>query len=117
METRHTPGPWDADDGDGHYFGVFGANGEPLAYLVETSSTHDLALPGNWVKHPGGEWECRRTEHAANARLIAAAPDLLAALRECADTLAIRAANGSVPRIDEPALIKAAEAIEKATQP
>jgi len=57
------------------------------------------------------------TEANANARLIAAAPDLLAALRECADTLAIRAANGSVPRIDEPALIKAAEAIEKATQP
>jgi hypothetical protein len=72
----HTPGPWSADDGDGQYFGIFGLNGEPLAYLAETSSTHDQPLPGQWVTHPGGEWECRLAEHAANAHLIAAAPDL-----------------------------------------
>lgn len=51
----HTPGPWFLD----HYGGVT-ANGEDVAHVV-------------------GAYGC--VENEANARLIAAAPDLLAALR------------------------------------
>lgn len=59
MQTKHTPGPWNwaKSDIDGKY-SIYG-NG-PLAYCGDTG-----AVDGD------GE---------ANARLIAAAPDLLAAL-------------------------------------
>ena len=81
-------------------------------------------------KHTRGPWHCLvavRQDHyevfsdfghiapiderAANARLIAAAPDLLEALRECAEYLAAFFEEGSEHRV-----IKAADAaIYKAT--
>lgn len=62
--TRHTPGPWRAD---AQYIGA--VNGSP----VPIASSHL-----EWFTAPGGP---AHEEACANARLIAAAPDLLAALR------------------------------------
>ena len=60
MQTKHTPGPWNfaKSDIDGRY-SIYG-NG-PLAYCGDTGAVN-------------GDGE-------ANARLIAAAPDLLVALK------------------------------------
>jgi hypothetical protein len=53
--------------------------------------------------------------HAAKyASLFRASPDLLQALRGAADILAILAARGTAPAIDQPELIAALTAIEKA---
>ena len=63
MNTKHTPGPWVAWD-DGVTIGMSEADGgEPLA-VAEVLDYGDLVPPG---------------QLAADQRLIAAAPDLLAA--------------------------------------
>jgi len=54
METKHTPGPWTVDHNHPD---------DP-----ETATIHD----------PSGDWVAQTCD--ANARLIAAAPDMLAAL-------------------------------------
>ena len=65
MTTQHTPGPWwaEADSRPSDFWGVVYQGKESLK---------PLAL----IEHYGGE----KTD-AANARLIAAAPDLLKALK------------------------------------
>lgn len=61
MDAQHTEGPWViVDKGDG-------ANIEPSIAWIGFGSAHPTA------------------EHKANARLIAAAPDLLATLKELAE--------------------------------
>jgi hypothetical protein len=88
--SQHTPGPWTVDDGESSLIGIFGEDSDPVAYLAEPIShrgfrsfkplpldpdferEHDLGDPV--IYHKG-------CEQAANARLIAAAPDLLAALK------------------------------------
>jgi hypothetical protein len=98
--SKHTPGPWGADDGDGHYFGIFSdETGEPIAYLVEPYPSSrvvilprdedyekflrstDAAFAAQWKPHQ------RLEEHKANANLIAAAPELKDALIEMLDVL------------------------------
>lgn len=65
MEAKHTSGPW---------------------YIKETASlTICSGSDNNWVAHV--YW------HPANARLIAAAPDLLAALQDIVDAVAITASS------------------------
>lgn len=61
--SKHTPGPWIWADG---YCGLFGAgpNNEVLSYA---------AYEGMWLSHGA--------KRDANARLIAAAPDLLKAAK------------------------------------
>ncbi len=61
MTTKHTPGPWVA-------------NGR---HVVTANSTiaHQIIIASASAFDP-------RSEHEANARLIAAAPDLLGALQE-----------------------------------
>ena len=72
-EAKHTEGPWTADDGDGGVWGVFSeADSDGIAYLAEP--TRDMRL-------------LRPDEAAANARLIAAAPDLLQALKSIVSAL------------------------------
>lgn len=56
--SKHTPGPWDVNEGD---FGI---------YQLETSDQ----IAEVFSHHPPAELE-------ANARLIAAAPELLEALK------------------------------------
>lgn len=60
MNTQHTPGPWNwSDDGEGNKFGRKGL--EPCVLFGTVKSLVDV--------------------YDADARLIAAAPDLLAALQ------------------------------------
>lgn len=63
MSTQHTPGPWSYTlEADGEYFTMLGANGEAIVAGCGCCSS---------------PW-CR---NEADAKLIAAAPDLLAALK------------------------------------
>ena len=64
-EAKHTPGPWQASDCD--FRGVYAEGG---AALVATCHTTSL---------PEGSQANRTDVTRANARLIAAAPELLAA--------------------------------------
>jgi hypothetical protein len=76
-EPKFTPGPYNADDGDGQYFCVFDAKGNPLAVLAEIRGpVHIVPLPEDRGQ---SEDYGRFAEHKANAHLFAAAPDMYAA--------------------------------------
>ena len=81
----HTPGPWAVHPLNaivvpaGHVDRPVGAHEDPQIDL-ERYAQEICAL--HWPDRNRGEWEVR-----ANAWLIAAAPDLLEALRACADDL------------------------------
>jgi hypothetical protein len=66
--STHTPGPWKADNWSDI---SVNRNGKPTLVARAWQSSHDMP------SHP-----IKSIEAAANARLIAAAPDLLAALNE-----------------------------------
>jgi hypothetical protein len=68
METKHTPGPWFIADDSREVWSVM-ARGSNVSGVVAHVNT-------NW---PG---QAQKEEQRANGRLIAAAPDLLVALRE-----------------------------------
>ena len=63
--SAHTPGPWELDEGDDGDNFTIRADGEFVTRLTKSRYTDDRRDP----------------EAYANAALIAAAPDLLAALR------------------------------------
>ena len=63
MTTKHTPGPWKLKLGKGIQY----------TYLVADKKGQDIA---NWAHYPNAT----KAQTKANARLIAAAPDLLEAL-------------------------------------
>lgn len=88
---QHTPGPWDVS-GDG--FAVFGADGHLVA---RCNPTEDEPTDAEW------------SEAETNARLIAAATDLLAAL------LRLMAAFSHAHTSDAEAYTEAQAAIRKAT--
>lgn len=76
----HTPGPWSADNGGDAFYGVFGPDGGALAYLL------DVAPGVQWQSailpmEPSITMRERFAIHEANANLMAAAPDFVAALR------------------------------------
>jgi predicted Zn-ribbon and HTH transcriptional regulator len=62
-EAKHTPGPWSVDDGE-------------WGYVVHSSDTSDDVIASLQPADEPAESEC-----LANARLVAAAPDLLDAVR------------------------------------
>lgn len=66
--TKHTPGPWALDDES-----IYAPGGEGWKQVAE--------IP-NWRTNPG---EVLTPEDNANARLIAAAPDMLEALQALAN--------------------------------
>ena len=66
-DAKFTQRPWEIDDGDSDAFGVFDSYGCPICYL-----SHDPSK--------GGGIRSAEEDHA-NARLIAAAPELLEALQ------------------------------------
>lgn len=72
MDTKgkHTPGPWSAEPME---------DGCSVAYRINDASGYEVAVTSG--RDSDGE-------EAANARLIAAAPDMLAALKEARDLLA-----------------------------
>ncbi len=86
---QHTPGPWDVEPKGSRHF-VDGADGLTVAYLDRAGVRE-------------------RAEIEANARLIAAAPDLLAALYLIAtDQSAIYSgANAHIGNIARAAIAKA----------
>lgn len=95
--AKHTPGPWVAKPSDDNYSiratgGTFG----------------DIALAFDWSEN--GEPD---PEAQANARLIAAAPDLLRNLKACAERLDETRARTS--QVDIAVVAAACAAIAKAT--
>lgn len=64
-KTAHTPGPWEAEPME---------DGCSVAYRINDAHGYEIGVTS------GRDGE---SEEAANARLIAAAPDMLAALKEC----------------------------------
>ena len=71
MKTQHTPGPWHVEQ----------PFGEPGTYVAVTFPGFSPGLVCRLID------QARTPEGIANARLIAAAPDLLAALEETRDFL------------------------------
>ena len=79
-EVKHTPGPWFTDGIDG--LSIHQRTGErTYRFIALTDSEHDT----------GRTDDAARAEDMANARLIAAAPELLEAAR---DAYALLEANG-----------------------
>ena len=69
---KHTPGPWEIGAGDENSFGIFGLDGNVRPCLASV-----------WQGHYEGDR--REIEAEINARLIVAAPELLAALKSLVD--------------------------------
>ena len=75
-DTRHTPGPWYAEDAHGRTVAIFTSSRTENAFVAS------VPPPASAV---GGTW----AETDANARLIAAAPELLATLETLAGRFAV----------------------------
>jgi len=96
MKNKHTPGPWSIEISPAGQSSITGEKWcdaviQPLNIVAER-------FPAKY-------------EYSANARLIAAAPDLLAALEFCADALNTEAGGLYKAHIEQ-----ARAAIYKATQ-
>lgn len=76
MSSQHTPGPWEIHDGG--KFGSYGDNGPSVCAVTGPG----LCQPLFDLCGPASEMQCR-----ANAALIAAAPELLEALRGLSDAV------------------------------
>lgn len=63
--SKHTPGPWTDVSVDGSYWGVYSSSGDVVAQAQQIRPMKD---------------DPTQIERHANARLIAAAPELLEAL-------------------------------------
>lgn len=70
--SQHTPGPWLVD---AEHAGLF--EQDQARFWINASGTHVAYVDGP-----------RNDERTANARLIAAAPDLLEALQACDEAMA-----------------------------
>ncbi len=92
LGSGHTPGPWQGHD-RGTMWRITGPLGEPICYLNAPRTKHI------------------RATRLKDARVISAAPDLLAALQECRRLLD---GDASMP---EGVRGRADAAIAKATQP
>lgn len=100
-ETKHTPGPWkiyDAACGLDYYPGIEVSN-----------SSKSIIVFGTDIDDQSGVRGDSRTERIANAKLIAAAPELLEALMMLLET------NEALPNLKFSAEVKAYAAIKKAT--
>lgn len=76
MTTKHTSGPWVADD-----------NYQEHGHKTRIALPDKFGVPGATIAEAHHDWEGERTSWAeaeANARLIAAAPDMLEALKKFA---------------------------------
>lgn len=102
MNAMHTKGPWVVEE-------VTEADGSVTFDIgrVEITAARDVAYIQTISTYSGKQMQ----EQAANARLVAAAPDLLAAL---AGILAVASVRIDDPRIEQ--FDAARAAIKKATQ-
>ena len=71
-KTKHTPGPWRAEE-------VFPGGGPEFSIKAAGKDYHVCGCGAYQHSHPAASFT--RDEGQANARLIAAAPELLEALR------------------------------------
>lgn len=94
-ETKHTPGPWGAEPME---------DGCSVAYRINDASGYEVAVTSG--RDSDGE-------EAANARLIAAAPDMLAALCSLCNELEMPGERGVLHGVPN-ALTAARAAIAKA---
>jgi hypothetical protein len=77
----HTPGPWKQDNASGST--IWGANGTAVADCIGVNFTEGSSLPDLAATALNANPSAKtKQERLANARLIAAAPDLLAALEK-----------------------------------
>jgi hypothetical protein len=97
--SAHTPGPWTDESGDGSKWGVFDADGRAVALAQQIVSLRV---------------DVYQAERTANARLIAAAPELLAAL-VAMNALAKGPSAGVTQAQKREAIAAAESAIAKAT--
>jgi len=70
METKHTPGPWKVYTDDGSIGSIVAADDTPIGQAFQV---HNLRVDET------------QEERKANARLMAAAPALLASLQDLVD--------------------------------
>jgi hypothetical protein len=103
--ATHTPGPWELEDlGEGVIRGPGGV------HIALVSMESDFACLED-KERPAAQAECE-----ANSRLIAAAPDLLAAARDALETFERRFPN-SPTTVDLREVIAAAEGSPRPQQP
>ena len=99
--NKHTPGPWLRDDCSGLDCDVRAASGRKVALCWGLASNNATNYRADY-----------RAECDANAHLIAAAPELLAALKDCVAVMTCELAGLSVI---QPEIKQARAAIAKAT--
>lgn len=68
--SKYTPGPWTDESIDGSQWGIYGPNGESIGMAHQIRPIPE---------------DLKQVERTANARLMAAAPCLLDALRDVMD--------------------------------
>lgn len=105
-EAKHTPEPWEVHTRSVPWRGNPELGTREVVYIINRhTDTHvfgdDVAL------HPDAR-------HAANARLIAAAPELLEAGREMADAFNDGLCNDQAPDFDKDRIHRAYEALRAA---
>lgn len=100
MSAQHTPGPWSVTNNNWETSTVYGRDGETIAACqINSIVTEDTQYEFEAIKE-------------ANARLIAAAPELLEALEHL---LKVRTREGVKPQSRDAAEAKSRAAIAKAT--
>lgn len=106
--ARHTPGPWEAehrksDPPDGP--------NDPGYWSIDATINHQRATYGDGpvADTMNRDYRIHPDEDRANARLIAAAPDLLDALIECHNLLALRGLEGQSTDAAKIAIAKATQ--------
>lgn len=107
MNTKHTPGPWDWSRSAKPYFSINIHQAEGAPYTSESS---DVAYIHEHTNGICATWVDRVDVAEANARLIAAAPELLEALQQCIARL-----EPSSSTWDKKAYLVGKAAIAKAT--
>ncbi len=86
-ETKHTPGPWYVEERERQRWNSPMSPTRGVVHQAEHHGSGTVYLIGE-VSYPGhAEGTVGALERLANARLIAAAPDLLMALRAVVDTV------------------------------
>jgi hypothetical protein len=104
MRTLHTPGPWRVKNGGiVRTSNIIEGNGKKVAVASMTASDGYKKLTELPLLHQ----EKNRKEIEANARLIASAPDLLSALRNCRDYFVNNNITGSYLNMVEETIAKA----------